>query len=139
MNDRKYTNPELRERIKSRILAGSKGGKPGQFSARKAQLLVIEYKKAGGGYRGGPGKAQKSLRKWTKQKWQAADGGNSRIQKGGKTITRKYLPQSAWKSLDKKEIRSLNRSKAKAEKAGEQFSKSPEKLRSKISRHWKRG
>ena len=33
------------------IKAGSKGGKPGQWSARKAQLLALRYKKAGGGYR----------------------------------------------------------------------------------------
>lgn len=137
--DGKYTNPGLRERIKNRIMAGSSGANPGQWSARKAQLLAQAYKKAGGGYKGGPGKAQKSLRRWTKQKWQAADGGNSRIEKGGKTVTRKYLPKSAWKSLDKKEIKSLNRSKAIAEKSGEQFSQSPEKLRGKISRHWKKG
>ena len=32
--------------------AGTRGGKAGQWSARKAQLLASEYKKAGGGYRG---------------------------------------------------------------------------------------
>ena len=47
-----YTKPELRERIKNRVMAGSKGGKPGQWSARKAQLVALEYKKAGGGYSG---------------------------------------------------------------------------------------
>ena len=36
-----YTKPQLRERIKNRIMAGSKEGKPGQWSARKAQLLAI--------------------------------------------------------------------------------------------------
>jgi hypothetical protein len=40
-----YTKPELRERIKSRILAGSDGGKPGQWSARKAQLLAVQSEK----------------------------------------------------------------------------------------------
>ena len=67
--DSKYTNPEKRERIKDRIMAGSKGGKPGQWSARKAQLLAQEYEKAGGGYRGGKGKSQKSLEKWGKENW----------------------------------------------------------------------
>ena len=43
-----YTKPELRERIKDRIMAGAKGAKPGQWSARKSQLLVQEYEKAGG-------------------------------------------------------------------------------------------
>jgi hypothetical protein len=46
-----YTKPELRKRIFNRIKAGSKGGKPGQWSARKAQMLAAAYKKAGGGYR----------------------------------------------------------------------------------------
>ena len=49
-DDSKYTKPELRERIKKRITAGSKGGKPGQWSARKAQMVASEYKKEGGGY-----------------------------------------------------------------------------------------
>ena len=44
-----YTKPSLRERIKDRIMAGTKGGNAGQWSGRKAQLLAQEYKKAGGG------------------------------------------------------------------------------------------
>ncbi len=47
-----YTKPGLRKRIFARIKAGSKGGRPGQWSARKAQMLAKAYKKAGGGYRG---------------------------------------------------------------------------------------
>ena len=46
-----YTKPALRKRLFEKIKAGSKGGKPGQWSARKAQLLALEYKKAGGGYK----------------------------------------------------------------------------------------
>jgi len=46
-----YTKPALRKRIFERIKAGSKGGKPGQWSARKAQMLAKEYKDQGGGYR----------------------------------------------------------------------------------------
>ena len=46
-----YTKPSLRKRIFSRIKAGTKGGKAGQWSARKAQMLAKAYKKAGGGYR----------------------------------------------------------------------------------------
>ena len=42
---------EMRNRIFNRIKAGDKGGKPGQWSARKAQMLAVAYKKAGGGYR----------------------------------------------------------------------------------------
>lgn len=45
-----YTKPTMRKRMFNSIKAGSKGGKPGQWSARKAQLLASRYKKAGGGY-----------------------------------------------------------------------------------------
>lgn len=45
-----YTKPGLRKRIFERIKAGPKGGRPGQWSARKAQLLASQYKKSGGGY-----------------------------------------------------------------------------------------
>ena len=46
-----YTKPGMRKRMFQRIKAGSKGGAPGQWSARKAQLRAQSYKKAGGGYR----------------------------------------------------------------------------------------
>jgi hypothetical protein len=46
-----YTKPALRKKIFDRIKAGTKGGKSGQWSARKAQMLAAAYKKAGGGYR----------------------------------------------------------------------------------------
>ena len=46
-----YTKPAMRKRIFSRIKSGSKGGKPGQWSARKAQMLAKAYKAAGGGYK----------------------------------------------------------------------------------------
>ena len=68
-----YTKPELREQIKKRIMAGSKGGKPGQWSARRAQLVAQEYEKEGGGYKGGKNEKQKSLEKWGEEKWQTKD------------------------------------------------------------------
>ena len=46
-----YTKPTMRKRLFNRIKAGGKGGNPGQWSARKAQMLASAYKKAGGGYR----------------------------------------------------------------------------------------
>jgi len=46
-----YTKPAMRERLFKKIKAGSKGGKPGQWSARKAQMLAKQYKEAGGGYK----------------------------------------------------------------------------------------
>jgi hypothetical protein len=46
-----YTKPAMRKRLFNSIKAGTKGGRAGQWSARKAQLLAARYKKAGGGYR----------------------------------------------------------------------------------------
>ena len=46
-----YTKPGMRKRLFESIKAGGKGGSPGQWSARKAQLLAQQYKKAGGGYK----------------------------------------------------------------------------------------
>ena len=47
----KYTKPSMRKRLFEQIKAGDKGGAPGQWSARKAQMLASQYKKAGGGYK----------------------------------------------------------------------------------------
>ena len=46
-----YTKPTMRKRLFNKIKAGTKGGKAGQWSARKAQILAREYKAAGGGYK----------------------------------------------------------------------------------------
>ena len=46
-----YTKPGMRKRLFEQIKAGGKGGKPGQWSARKAQMLALQYKKSGGGYK----------------------------------------------------------------------------------------
>ena len=46
-----YTKPGMRKGLFERIKAGGKGGAPGQWSARKAQMLALQYKKAGGGYK----------------------------------------------------------------------------------------
>jgi hypothetical protein len=46
-----YTKPGMRKGIFNRIKAGGKGGAPGQWSARKAQMLAMQYKKSGGGYK----------------------------------------------------------------------------------------
>ena len=47
-----YTKPTMRKALFNRIKAGGKGGAPGQWSARKAQMLAKQYKAKGGGYRG---------------------------------------------------------------------------------------
>lgn len=68
-----YTKPELRERLKNRIKAGSKGGKAGEWSARKAQMLAKAYKEKGGGYKGGKSEKQKDLTRWGKEEWMTKD------------------------------------------------------------------
>jgi len=85
-DDSKYTKPELRERIKDRIMKSSKAGKPGQWSARRSQLLAKEYKEAGGGYKGGKGGKQKSLDKWGK--WSTRE--EYEKQKKAKSAAKKY-------------------------------------------------
>jgi len=117
-----YTKPQLREKIKNRIMAGSKGGKPGQWSARKAQLLAFEYEKAGGGYRGGLKKRQRSLKKWTKEKWRTSDGKPAN-RPGG---MRRYLPAKAWSRLTPAQRAATNRKKILGSRSGRQFVKNTE-------------
>jgi len=99
--DETYTEPTLRKRLKEQVQAGDKGGKPGQWSARKAQLLVREYEKAGGGYSraGTKSDTQEHLADWGKQDWKTASGGDAQDGKG----TGRYLPEVAWKLLSKAE------------------------------------
>jgi hypothetical protein len=46
-----YTKPTMRKNLVAKVKAGSKGGKPGQWSARKAQMVAKQYKAKGGGYK----------------------------------------------------------------------------------------
>jgi UTP:GlnB (protein PII) uridylyltransferase len=107
-------------------MAGSKGGKPGQWSARKAQLLATEYRKAGGGYRGGLKKTQRSLKKWTREKWTTRDK-KPAIRKGG---TRRYLPAKAWNRLTPAQRRATDRKKILGSRTGDQFIKNTEAAQS---------
>lgn len=127
-----YTNPAMRERIKNRIMAGSKGGDPGEWSARKAQLLAAEYKKAGGGYSGGKTKAQKSLSKWTGEKWRTKSGKPST--QGSQATGERYLPSRAIKSLSSKEYAATTRAKREGTRAGKQFVAQPKKVARKTAR-----
>lgn len=78
-----YTKPTLRNRLKSEILRSNRGGAPGQWSARKAQLLANDYRKAGGGYRTNrPSRKQLALKKWNKKSYK---------KKLGEEIGRKYV------------------------------------------------
>ncbi len=126
-----YTNSALRERLKNKIMAGSRGGDPGEWSARKAQLLAMEYKKSGGGYSGSKTSKQKSLSKWTKEKWRTSDGSPS---KG----TKRYLPDKAWKSLSPAEKRATNAAKAKGNAKGKQFVAQPKQIQKKTAKYRKK-
>ena len=128
-----YTKPSMRERIKDRIMAGSKGGKPGQWSARKAQLLAQQYKKSGGGYSGSKTKAQSSLSKWTKEEWGTKSGKPST--QGPKATGERYLPKKARESLSSKEYAATSRAKREGMKKGKQFVKQPKAIAKKTARY----
>lgn len=120
-----------RERIKERIKAGSKGGKPGQWSAVKSLMLAKECKKKGCSLPRNSKKA-KSMKKWVGEKWRTSDGKPAiRKNKKGETITTRFRPDKVWKKLDKKERASLNRSKIAGSKKGKQVVSLPKKLKKK--------
>jgi hypothetical protein len=121
------SDPSKWKSIVSRVKAGTKGGDPGEWSARKAQLATQMYKKSGGEYVG-PKSSDNSLSKWTDQKWRTSDGTPS---KG----TKRYLPDKAWGSLSKSEIASTNRAKAAGNRAGKQFVAQPRAIAQKAARH----
>ena len=122
-----YTKPTLRESLKRKIIASSKGGDAGEWSARKAQMLAAEYKKAGGGYTGPKKESQSKLTKWTKEKWTTDDGSLSEGKK-------RYLPEKAWKALTPAEKKATNAAKAAGNKAGKQFVKQPKKVAEKAKK-----
>lgn len=129
MSTAKKSNPGKWKRIVAAVKAGSKGGRPGQWSARKAQIAVARYKKSGGGY-SGPKKASNSLSKWSKQKWRTSDGSKSEGKK-------RYLPDAAWKSLSSAEKAATNRAKAAGNKKGKQFVRQPKTIAKKVARYRK--
>jgi hypothetical protein len=119
-------NPELWKRIVARVKAGSKGGDSGQWSARKAQLAVAEYKKSGGSY-SGP-KKETSLSKWTKQKWRTKSG------KPSSETGERYLPEKAIKSLSPAEYAATTRAKREGSAKGKQFVAQPKGIAKKVAR-----
>ena len=128
-----YTNPELRNRIKNRIMASSKGGKPGQWSARKAQLVALEYKKAGGGYSGSKSSKQKSLSKWTKEEWGTKSGKPST--QGKNASGERYLPKKARQALSSSEYAATSKAKREGMKKGKQFVKQPKSIAKKPAKY----
>jgi hypothetical protein len=128
MSTAKKSNPKLWSRIVSEVKSSSKGGNPGQWSARKAQLAVAKYKKAGGGYEGAKG-SDNSLSKWTKEKWGTKSGKPS-LETG-----ERYLPKEARESLSSKEYSRTSRAKRLGMAMGKQFVPQPKSIKEKTAKY----
>jgi len=132
MSVAKKTKPSLWKSIVSSVKAGSKGGAPGQWSARKAQLATQKYKSAGGGYKG-PKQADNSLSKWGKEDWGTKSGKPSTV--GPKATGERYLPKKAREALSAKEYYATSRAKREGMKSGKQFVKQPKAIAKKTSKY----
>lgn len=119
-------NPALWKRIVSRVKSGSKGGDSGEWSARKAQLAVSQYKKAGGSFVGP--KRSTSLSKWTQQDWRTKSG------KPSKETGERYLPAKAIKSLSSAEYAATTRAKREGSRQGKQFVPQPKSIAQKTKK-----
>ncbi len=114
-------DPALWEKVKHEVTEGDRGGKPGQWSARKAQLAVHDYKQAGGEYEG-PKTEDNHLHQWTEEKWGTKSGKPS-----GETGER-YLPEQAREHLSEKEYKETTAKKRADTRKGKQFSAQPEAI-----------
>ena len=97
---------------------GDKGGHPGQWSARKAQLATAEYKKAGGGYKGGKS-ADNHLAQWTHEEWGTRSG------KESLNTGERYLPNKDREKLSEEEYARTTAKKRADTRQGRQFSAQP--------------
>jgi Rho termination factor, N-terminal domain len=114
--EEKYTDPELRRRLKEEIMQSDKGGEPGQWSARKSQMLVREYEAQGGGYKKSEkDEAAKSLQEWQEEDWQTEEG-SDRARDG--KVTKRYLPKAVWDKLSDFEKQEAEQLKEEASKKG---------------------
>lgn len=126
MSVAKKTNPSKWKAVVAKVKASTKGGDPGEWSARKSQLAVQEYKASGGGYVGKKS-SDNSLSKWTDQKWKTSDGSPSEGKK-------RYLPEKAWSSLSTGEKAATNRAKAAGNAQGKQFVAQPKTVAKKVAK-----
>ncbi|KAK7521976.1 hypothetical protein IWZ03DRAFT_435472, partial [Phyllosticta citriasiana] len=118
----KYTDPELREQVKEEIKEGDKGGAPGQWSARKAQMMASEYKKRGGDYttsKDEQDQSQKNLSEWTDEEWQTKEGSGHAKQSDG--TEKRYLPKKAWENMSEGKEEETEKAKVEGGKQGKQF------------------
>jgi hypothetical protein len=121
------TKPKLWEKVKAELLAGDKGGKPDQWSARKAQMAVREYRRRGGDYHGAR-KTGDSLKQWSDQDWGTKSGERSR------DTGERYLPKKTRKKLTESEYAATSEKKKKDTKKGHQYSAQPSAIARKSSR-----
>ena len=129
-----YTKPALRKRLFDKIKSSEvMGTKAGQWSARKAQLVAQEYKKAGGGYSGSKTSKQKSLSKWTKEEWGTKSGKPST--QGKKATGERYLPKKAREAMSSSEYAKTSAKKREDLRKGKQFSKQPKSIAKKAARY----
>lgn len=123
-------NPDLWERVKAEVTRGSKGGLPGQWSARKAQLAVKMYKDHGGKY-SGKKSANNSLHQWTIQNWTTKSGLPSLL------TGERYLPAKAIKHLTSSQYSRTTRKKREGMRQGKQFVRQPKSIARKTRRYRK--
>ena len=121
-----HDDPKLWERIKHEVTEGTKGGKAGQWSARKAQLATSEYKKAGGGYKGEKD-PHNSLHEWQEEDWGTKSG-----KKSGDTGER-YLPKKAREALSDEEYKRTTAKKRRDSAKGQQHSAQPKDVAEKTA------
>lgn len=114
----KKTNPKLWETVKAKVTRDGKGGKPGQWSARKAQMAVAEYKKEGGGYEGRKS-PDNHLQQWEDEDWGTKSGRKSR------ETGERYLPSKSREALTDAEYKRTSDKKRADTRKGQQFSKQP--------------
>lgn len=121
------TNPDLWDKVKAEVMRGAKGGKPGQWSARKAQMATSAYKKAGGGYVGGKSRGN-HLEQWQREEWGTRSGRTSA------STGERYLPKKARESLSREEYDRTTRKKRADTAKGEQFSAQPKDVARKAAK-----
>lgn len=124
-------DPELWEKVKKEVTADAKGGDKGEWSARKAQLAVAEYKKQGGGYLGEKS-SDNSLSEWTQEEWGTKSGEKS------KDTGERYLPKKAREALSDDEYRRTTAKKRADTRKGQQFSAQPKAIAAKTA-HARKG
>jgi hypothetical protein len=145
----KYTDPKLRDEVKEEIHNSDKGGAPGQWSARKAQMMAQEcvtspisprrvffltsvprYKNRGGGYntdKSQQDESQKHLSEWTEEEWQTKEGSGHAKKDDG--TEKRYLPKKAWEQMREKEKEETEEKKEEGSKEGKQYAGNTEKAK----------